>query len=918
MLRITPSQSSSGAKTYYTEGLTRQDYYTQGHEIHGQWHGKAASLLGLTGDVDQDAFFALCENRNPSTGENLTARTKENRRVGYDFTFSAPKSVSLLYAMTGDSRIVDAFRSSVNATMRELEAEMHARVRKGGRDDDRVTGNMVWADFVHFTTRPVDGVPDPDLHAHCFAFNATFDWQEQAWKAGQFGDIKRDASYYEAAFHSRLAAEMQGLGFGVERHGKWWDVRGIPRDLIEKFSRRSAEIEAKAAELGITDAEAKGELGARTRNRKARDVPMDALREEWRGRLSATDRVALDRVLATETGSADFAERISADKAMDYAIDASFERASVVSDKQLREAALRRSYGSVLPEEVPAAATRAGVISRDIDRRTLVTTQGVLAEEKAMLAFAREGRGQYAPLVGSGWRYQGDFLNRGQRLAVEHVLRSRDQVVMVRGGAGTGKTTLMREAVTAIEGTGHKVFVFAPSADASRGVLRQEGFADADTVARLLKDEFLQQRVKGQVLWIDEAGLLGVRQMRALFDLADRQDCRVVLSGDTRQHAAVERGDALRLLEERAGIRPAEVTEILRQKDAYRDAVTALSRGEVEEGLARLDALGWIVEVPSDQRHSLLARDYLTTIDQGKTALVISPTHREGEQVTALIRSELREEGRLGEHELRFWTLRKLNLTDAERADAAQYRSGLVVQFMQNAPGITKGERFRIEGMNDTGGVRAVSGDGREIALPLELAARFQVYDTRVLPLAAGDMVRITQNGMSEDGHRLNNGALYQVKGFTASGDIRLDNDWIVGRDYGHLAHGYCTTSHASQGKTVDRVFIAQGAESLPASSREQLYVSVSRGRECAMLYTDDHQALRDQVTDARQRRSASELMEAGTSDGAATSAQIRQAYERLQARVAEAAVAQHQAPTPIVHSVQREQHVGEQRDLGR
>lgn len=918
MLRITPSQSSSGAKTYYTEGLTRQDYYTQGHEIVGQWHGKAASLLDLTGEVDQETFFALCENRHPETGENLTARTKENRRVGYDFTFSAPKSVSLLYALTADSRIVDAFRDSINATMRELEAEMHTRVRKGGRDEDRVTGNMVWADFVHFTTRPVDGMPDPDLHAHCFAFNATYDWQEQAWKAGQFGDIKRDASYYEAAFHSRLAGRMHDLGFGVERHGKWWDVKGIPRDLIEKFSRRSAEIEAKAAELGITDAEAKGELGARTRSRKAKDVPMDALRDEWAARLSATDRLAVERVLATETGSANFGERISADRAMDYAIDTAFERASVVSDKQLREAALRRSFGSVLPEEVPGAALRAGVISREIDRRMLVTTEEVLTEEKAMLAFAREGRGRYAPFVGEGWRYRGDFLNRGQRLAVEHILRSPDQVMMVRGGAGTGKTTLMREAVAAIEESGRKVFVFAPSADAARGVLRQEGFAEADTVARLLKDEMLQQRVRGQALWIDEAGLLGVRQMKALFDLAARQDCRIVLAGDTRQHASVERGDALRLLEERAGIRPAEVTEILRQKDAYRDAVAALSRGEVEEGLARLDALGWIVEVPSEQRHAMLARDYLTTLDQGKTALVVSPTHREGEEVTTLIRSKLREEGRLGEHEMRFWTLRKLNLTDAERADPAQYRAGLVVQFLQNAPGITKGERLRIEGAADDGGVRAVAGDGREIDLPLALAARFQVYETRVLPLATGDMVRITQNGMTEDGHRLNNGALYQVKGFTPSGDIRLDNDWNVGRDYGHLAHGYCTTSHASQGKTVDRVFIAQGAESLPAASREQLYVSVSRGRECAMIYTDDHDALRDQVADARQRRSATELIEAGSPDGAANSAQIRIAYERLHARVAEAAAARDQVPGTVVHSAQREHHVRDQRDLGR
>ena len=81
-----------------------------------------------------------------------------------------PKSVSLLYAMTRDERILDAFRDSVDATMQDIEAEMATRVRKGGKNEERKTGNMVWGEFIHFTSRPVDGVPDPHLHAHCFVF----------------------------------------------------------------------------------------------------------------------------------------------------------------------------------------------------------------------------------------------------------------------------------------------------------------------------------------------------------------------------------------------------------------------------------------------------------------------------------------------------------------------------------------------------------------------------------------------------------------------------------------------------------------------------------------------------------------------------------------------------------------------------
>ena len=171
MLRITQQSSPDAAKQYYASA----DYYAEGQEIVGRWGGEGARLLGLEGPVSKREFNALCENRNPRTGEQLTPRTKDDRTVGYDFTWSVPKSVSLLYAMTEDEAVLAAFRESVHETMRDIEAEMKARVRKDGRNEERVTGNLAYGEFVHFTSRPVDGVPDPQLHAHCFVFNATYD-----------------------------------------------------------------------------------------------------------------------------------------------------------------------------------------------------------------------------------------------------------------------------------------------------------------------------------------------------------------------------------------------------------------------------------------------------------------------------------------------------------------------------------------------------------------------------------------------------------------------------------------------------------------------------------------------------------------------------------------------------------------------
>ena len=233
MLRIIQNQSAAGAKSYYTTA----DYYTEGQELAGHWRGQGAERLGLFGRIENDDWSALCDNRHPETGDVLTLRQRAERRIGYDFNFHVPKSVSLLYGLTRDERLLDAFRESVRETMNDMEAEMKTRVRKLHKNEDRTTGNMVWGEFIHFTSRPVDGVPDPHLHAHCFVFNTTWDGAEASWKAGQFAELKRDASYFEAAFHTRFARRLGELGLEVSRRKKGWELAGLDASRVSSSSR---------------------------------------------------------------------------------------------------------------------------------------------------------------------------------------------------------------------------------------------------------------------------------------------------------------------------------------------------------------------------------------------------------------------------------------------------------------------------------------------------------------------------------------------------------------------------------------------------------------------------------------------------------------------------------------------------------
>jgi len=869
MLRVIASRN---AKEYFAESLKREDYYSEGQEVSGDWNGIAAERLGLSGAVTTAAFESLCDNEKPGTKERLTQRNKSNRTVGYDFNFHCPKSVSVAYEFTQDERILGAFKMSVNQTMREIESEIKTRVRKNGADENRTTGNMIWAEFVHFTARPVNGIPDPHLHAHCYTFNTTWDDEEKKWKAGQFRDLKADAPYFEAAFHARFSKQLAEMGYRIERTAKGWELAGVPQRVLDEFSKRTEQVEQKAKELGITSAKGKDGLAAMTRERKQKELSKPELRRMWNARVSADERASIQNNLRNEVSAA---PKISEMKAMDFAMQHCYERASIVTDKELLRHALRFGMGDVDVAQTKRQLLRDELIKENVDGRQWLTTKDVLAEEKRLIDFVADGKGKFKPFGSVKYQFQNQKLSEEQRNAVRHVLQSTERVTAIRGGAGTGKTTMMKEAVTAIESGGAKVFTFAPSAEASRGVLRSDaGFANAETVEALLQNPKLQAQVRGQVIWIDEAGLLSVRTLARVADLAEKENCRIILSGDTAQHRAVERGDALRLLEKHASLPAAELKKIWRQKaDAHKAVVADLRAGNLENAFKRLDKFGMLREMDADKRHEALATDYAAAVSEGKSALVISPTHAEGERVTREIRAKLKAARKLADDEREFIQLKNLQWTEAQRADGRNYQAGQVVQFHQNVAGFRRGEQVAVKS-HDASGVTVERQNGGTASLPMDAAARFQVYEARKITLAAGDWLRITQNGFTKEKQRLNNGDLKQVKGFTKDGDIRLANGWVVSKDYGNLTHGYCLTSYSSQSKGVDCVFVAESSDSFRAADREQFYVSASRFKEALTIYTDDKHQLLEAVRKSSHRPSATDLVKKEISESVNGSAE--------------------------------------------
>jgi len=848
MLRITQLTSAKSAGQYFS----RSDYY-DAEQLKGKWYGKAATQLGLRGEVSQSDFEQVLNNQFPhDASKSITPRTRFDRRPGWDFTFTVSKSASIVYAITGDPKILEALQTSVEATLSEMEQDVLTRVHNDNRMTTERTGNMLFATFLHKEARPVDGFPDVSLHIHAVAPNMTY--QNGQFKAADIHLIKQDAPYYQARFESRFAHAMRELGWGVVRNGKHYEIQGVSREIIERFSARTMQIEAEAKRRNITNAKQKAALGAKTREAKSQGIRPDALPFAWRMKLSQqeTNTILRDSRQAPVTVS----QTEPAHLALRHAARHHFERESVVRVRDLKVTALQHAYGLAPPEVVDQVFDRLDLVQRGSHEHHRATTRVIVDEERQILLLARQGRNSIAP-VNPDYRIQQDFLSQEQREAVENLVSSSDAVQVLIGRAGVGKSTIAEELRKATADKGMPLVMVAPTSKAVE-VLKKDGH-NAISLAQLLVDQRQQEAASNGFVFLDEAGLVGSEDMLKFLNLASSIGARVCLSGDDRQHSAIGRGRVLALLEAEAGIKPVEIQTIRRQAGTFREIVEDFSRHEITKGFSGLETLGWIHESPGDERFRQIADRFADATTNSEKALVIAPTHAEREKVGQAIRQELKERQLVGQDDHLLKTLSAKGWTTAQKQDGSNYRRGDVVEFHRKAPGFDAGERATV--VKSSGDSVFVASIGGQKPLPLTSAKSFDVFEPNERPFSVGETIRITRNRRARNGEpRLTNGSVFIIQGFHNDGRIDLGRGKSITADFGHIDSA-AVTSFASQGTTVDRCFLSLGTDSFPAVSPEQAYVSISRGRKSAEIFTDDRAEMLKAASKSREKEHALDLL---------------------------------------------------------
>ncbi|MDP9383885.1 MAG: relaxase domain-containing protein [Actinomycetota bacterium] len=733
-----------GASRYYLAQVAQgaEDYYAGHGERPGLWMGSAAPMLGLDGEVRGEDFVGVLEGAGVRV-------MRSNSVPGYDLTFRAPKSVSVVWAIAPPeirAQIRAGHATAVGEAMKYMEAEACC-TRRGINGVIRVQGSgFVAAAFTHRTSRAAD----PLLHTHVVVANLA-QGPDGRWTAldGRYlyRNLKAGGTVYQAALRRELT-ERLGVAWTPVENGVA-DIEGVPRNVIEHFSRRREQIREHMADRGVHSAAA-AEIAALETRRAKQDVNVERLREEWVARATEHGLTVetLERIIGRErphglevparammrelTAQASTFGRAEIIRAL---ADRAPTGARVVELQALADRVLRDPEIVRLKEGL----AQAGVTEPRFTTRELLGIERGLVERSLGRRYERVARAN--PRAVFELIDQHPTLSDEQKRVARSLCSRSGGVVVVRAAAGTGKTYTLDAAREAWQRSGVRVVGAALSARAALELQDTAGIASVTVAAARERLERGHELAPRSVLVIDEAAMVGTRDLAALAAAADRAHAKLVLVGDDRQLPEIHAGGAFSALGRE--LHALELTEVRRQREPWdRAALDDLRAGRIEEWARAYRDRGRItVGETAPQTRAALVNDWANangTCD----ATMLAPRRADVRDLNERARHLLQHQRRLGPDQLAV----------GDRGYAVGDR--VIGTRNDRDRGILNGQR---------GTIRSIDAGQRSLTVELDGGKR-----------------------------------------------IRLDAGYL---EPGHLDHGYALTAHRAQGMTVDRAFVLGSEE---------------------------------------------------------------------------------------------------------
>ena len=768
--------SAKAAAHYYHE--VSSDYYAKDdtEKHNGQWVGSGASQQGLEGTVSQEQLQLALSGY--FGGQHVQNAGKPDRQIGWDLTYSAPKSVSLAWAF-GDkeqrAKIEQAIQKAVGEAYKYIES--HITTRRGSMGKIKEEAHTIAASYLHRTSR----ANDPQLHTHVVVSNFCFR------EDGTVGTIESKAIYEHkmaagALFQTELACEMRKLGLEIENDKKGtFRLKEVDKQLEKLFSKRETQISKVVTERGITTYAGKQKMVVATRPDKIA-YSLTERKEFWHNEAKAaglSTQIKYSREPLTP-------EKID-NKTIVNSISAKMVQGnSVFKKKDVIRNIAAGNVGKVNTERTKQifkeAQQQEKIIAIGTDKfgNTVYSTPEMIDLEKGMLKRIENMADKH--------RYDVDIkqaierrppLTQEQRIAIESAC-GKGSIAVVQGRAGTGKTTMLSAVKEAYEKEGWKVQGICFTGQAAQ-TLEQATGIKSQTIASWQsqqdpENEFNQDKKidSKTVLVLDEAGMIGSRPMSEILEKADSANAKVILVGDERQLQPIEAGGALKAVDQKlAQVNPeasSRMEDIKRQHEEWmRETVKQAAQGNTKEALKELDKHGKIEIYNSPQEaRTKLVNDYIKeNANHQKDGIILTNHKADAAKINQEVREKLQENGKIKEDKLE------------------------------------------------------VDNGSRNIAL------------------AEGDRIMFTRNDYQVDVRNGQRGTVTEIDEKNKTIKVEMDNkqDKTINTEkYSHIEYGWASTTHKAQGATAEKAYV-YGHTQEPMASQQSTYVQISRAREETKIY---------------------------------------------------------------------------------
>lgn len=802
----------------YYLALAREDYYLLGGEPPGIWAGSGSDELGLGRQVEQGDLRNLLQGFGRDGTPLIQNAGHARHQAGWDLTFSAPKDVSVVWAVASETtrrEIQNAQLTAVKAAIRYLEKHAaFTRTGKGGVNSERV--KLLVACFEHGTSR----AQDPQLHTHALVLNVCVS------ETGQTRTLLSRPLYLHkmaagAIYRAELAAELRKLGFVIEPDGAFFNIEGVPSELAEFFSKRREEIERLLRSRGFHSQKAAETAARVTRNPKL-EIPRVELLEMWKAAAASYD---FQEANAEQLRSAAHSQRPSrcGPKHVQQAIHQATAQQSYFTRPQIVQELAKQGIGEAWDAETIEAAIDdnfqcgenilgLGELNQleyfatkqhfEIEK-CLLSDIGKLCERRHVVAI--DVVQQALQRTDARLAAMSSELSAEQVEAVCHLTLSPADIALVNGMPGTGKTTMLGTCRDAWEQAGYRVLGCTLSAQAARELHNGSGI-ESFTIAKLLFEwdkgatrlshdiAQLQRAWEGRdtkrfqnftldertILVVDETSMADTQSLTRLCSEAETRGAKLVLVGDTRQLSAIGPGGAFAHLVEHVGC--VEMASVTRQKH-FRDieAIHNLAHGEAMKALDSYELRNMLtIRDTREEAMRQLVDDWaMTALASPQETVILAATRSAVHRLNELCQAKRQE--------VDSSALTYLTVTHDEFTEKIYVGDRVVCRQNSKLYGVLNGDLGVVVALNPLTRTMTVLLDAKE-----------------------------------------------QGKERTVA--IPLD-------DYPKVQLGYAQTTHSKQGATLDHVYVLLGGS---MQDKELTFVEASRHRQQLLLYTDVFEAGRD------------------------------------------------------------------------